>query len=78
MKDQTRRKGGFERVKKSINRYLQLIFVLVILLLALNIYLVQNYTLMAPGDIVDLKDIVTVENGSKEHEGSFFFDNGKN
>ena len=65
-------------MKKSINRYLQLIFVLVILLLALNIYLVQNYTLMAPGDIVDLKDIVTVENGSKEHEGSFFFDNGKN
>ena len=37
----------------------------------LNFYLGQNYTIIAPGVTVDLKDIVTVERGTKD-EGSFF------
>ncbi|MGB4130338.1 MAG: signal protein PDZ, partial [Tepidanaerobacteraceae bacterium] len=42
-----------------------------IFLFVLNFYLGQNYTIIAPGVTVDLKDIVTVERGTKD-EGSFF------
>jgi len=59
-------------VKRNIKINLQLIIIVIIILFALNTYLLQNYTIIAPGGAVDLKDIVTVENGSKENKGSFF------
>ncbi len=56
---------------------LQLLALMFIFLFVLNFYLGQNYTIIAPGVTVDLKDIVTVERGTKD-EGSFFFDNCDN
>lgn len=50
---------------------LQLLALMFIFLFVLNFYLGQNYTIIAPGVMVDLKDIVTVERGTKD-EGSFF------
>jgi len=50
---------------------LQLLALMFIFLFVLNFYLGQNYTIIAPGVTVDLKDIVTVERGTKD-EGSFF------
>lgn len=50
---------------------LQIIVFVFILLFIFNLYLGQTYTIVAPGVTIDLKDIVTVENGSKD-EGSFF------
>ncbi|AEE91596.1 PDZ/DHR/GLGF domain protein [Tepidanaerobacter acetatoxydans Re1] len=58
-------------VSKQRKRSLQVITI-IILLLGLNYYLGQTYTIVAPGITVDLKEIVTVENGSKHKEGSFF------
>lgn len=58
----------FNRLRK---KSLQLIVLTLILLFGLNFYLAQKYTIMAPGIAVDLKEIVTVENGSKD-KGSFF------
>lgn len=48
------------------------ITVLLLILFAFNYYLNQNYTIIAPGITVDLKNIVTVENGKKDAAGSFF------
>ncbi|NLZ53547.1 MAG: PDZ domain-containing protein [Thermoanaerobacteraceae bacterium] len=56
------------RLRKKSLKLLVLTF---ILLLGLNYYLGQAYTIIAPGITIDLKEIVTVENGSKD-EGSFF------
>ena len=53
-------------------RRLNLIISAVILILSANYYLGQNYTMVAPGITVELKDIVTVENGEKDGKGSFF------
>lgn len=54
--------------KKKLLQFLALI----VILLGINYYLAQNYTIMAPGITVDLKEIVTVENGIKHKEGSIF------
>lgn len=58
-------------IRKLRKKSLQLLLLALILLLGLNYYLGQAYTIIAPGITIDLKDIVTVENGSKD-EGSFF------
>ena len=51
---------------------LQLLLVLtIIFLFVFNLYLSRGYAIIAPGVTIDLKDIVTVENGKKD-EGSFF------
>ncbi len=58
----------FQKPKKK----LQIVVIVIILLLALNYYLGQAYTIIAPGITVELKDVITVENGSKNSkEGSF-------
>ena len=59
-------------LRKLRKRSLNLIIITVVLLLSFNYYLSQTYTIIAPGITVDLKDIVTVEKGSKHEEGSFF------
>lgn len=55
-----------------LKRHLRTIIIIAIALVALNYYLSQNYTIIAPGITVDLKNIVTVEKGSKNEKGSFF------
>ncbi|MCR4430128.1 MAG: PDZ domain-containing protein [Tepidanaerobacteraceae bacterium] len=55
-----------------LKRYLRTAILIVIILLTANYYLSNNYSIIAPGITVDLKDIVTVENGSKNEKGSFF------
>lgn len=55
-----------------IKRHIRAIIVITIALIMLNYYLNQNYTIIAPGITIDLKNIVTVENGSKNEKGSFF------
>ena len=62
-----------EKMSRNLrNKSLQLLIVLTfIFLFALNYYLSQNYAIIAPGATIDLKNIVTVENGIKD-EGSFF------
>lgn len=59
-------------IRKFKKSSLKFLIITVVLLLGLNYYLSQAYTIIAPGITVDLKDIVTVENGSKDEEGSFF------
>jgi PDZ domain-containing protein len=56
---------------KNKNR-IRLLVVTAVLLILFNIYLSSNYTVMAPGITIDLKDIVTVEGGHKKAQGSFF------
>lgn len=53
-------------------KHLRNIIILALVLLGVNYYLSKNYTVIAPGITVDLKNIVTVENGSKNEKGSFF------
>jgi PDZ domain-containing protein len=59
-------------MRKIRKRSLQIFVMTVVLLLSLNYHLSQTYTIIAPGITVDLKNIVTVEKGSKQKEGSFF------
>ena len=54
------------------NRSLKIFILTVVIFLGLNYYLNQTYTIIAPGITVDLKNIITVEQGSKQKEGSFF------
>lgn len=51
---------------------IKLIVAVIIALILFNFYLSKNYTIIAPGITVDLKDVVTVENGLKKEKGSFF------
>lgn len=55
-----------------LKRHLRTIIIIAIALLVVNYYLSYNYTIIAPGITVDLKNIITVENGSKDEKGSFF------
>lgn len=55
-----------------MKRFLRPIIIAVLILLAANYYLSNNYSVIAPGITVDLKNIVTVENGFKNEKGSFF------
>jgi PDZ domain-containing protein len=45
---------------------------IILLLIVFNYYLSLKFTVIAPGITVDLKNIVTVENGNKDAKGSFF------
>lgn len=50
----------------------KLILAVFAVLILFNFYLSKNYTIIAPGITVDLKDVVTVEEGFKKEKGSFF------
>ena len=52
-------------------RSIRIIALTVILLFGFNYYLGQTYMMTAPGVTIDLKEIVTVEEASKNKEGSF-------
>ncbi|WP_244269698.1 YlbL family protein [Caldanaerovirga acetigignens] len=41
------------------------------MLIAVNFYIANNYTLVAPGVTVDLKEIIEVEQGDKDEKGAF-------
>jgi len=47
------------------------IVLIAILLVAANFYMANNYTIVAPGVTVDLKEIVEVEEGVRDEEGAF-------
>lgn len=48
------------------------ILILIVMIVSLNFYLSKNYSVIAPGITVDLKNVVDVENGLKNEKGSFF------
>jgi PDZ domain-containing protein len=56
----------------SLNRRLLTLVIIIVALVASNYFLSRNYTVVAPGATVNLREIVSVESGSKEGEGSFF------
>ncbi|MGB9839116.1 YlbL family protein [Thermovenabulum sp.] len=48
------------------------LIITLVILFALNFYLSENYSIIAPGITVDLKQIVSVEGGDKEEKGAFY------
>ncbi|MCF6095824.1 PDZ domain-containing protein [Thermovorax subterraneus] len=48
-----------------------LLIAVALVLLAINFYIANNYTLVAPGVTVDLKEIIEVEQGEKNEKGAF-------
>jgi len=57
---------------KNRKRSIKFIAIIVLLLVGINFYLGQKYTIIAPGITVNLSDIVSVEKGMKDETGSFF------
>lgn len=58
---------------KNRKRSTKILVIVIVILMGFNFYLSRNYTIIAPGITVDLKDIVSVEKGNKSNEkGSFF------
>ncbi|KYO66766.1 SepM family pheromone-processing serine protease [Thermovenabulum gondwanense] len=55
-----------------LKRNLKKLIITLVILFALNFYLSQNYSIIAPGITVDLKQIVSVEGGDKEEKGAFY------
>lgn len=48
------------------------LIITLVVLFAFNFYLSENYSIIAPGITVDLKQIVFVEGGDKEEKGAFY------
>ncbi|MDO9573404.1 MAG: hypothetical protein Q7I94_00305, partial [Candidatus Contubernalis sp.] len=60
------------RVYKILRGIKKVIFIAVVLIAA-NIFLQANYVVFRPGNAENLKEIITVENGTDNpEEGSFF------
>ncbi|MGB9813461.1 MAG: YlbL family protein [Thermovenabulum sp.] len=59
-------------MKNVLRKNFKVVILILIILLTFNLYLSKNYSLIAPGITVDLKQIVYVEGGDKEEKGSFY------